>query len=551
MNLRIAKESSTLKTFEEKFKFLLENANDLIAILDQDFKYEYVNKQYKRLLGYSIDDLIGKNPICILHPEDIKIAMKTARKGIKIGKASVDLRIRHKKGHYLWFAMKGTYFKDVQGTGKHLLISRNITERKIIEENLRKSEEKFHSLIINISDVIFELDSKNKFTYVSPQVFDMCGYQPEELIGKNVFNYIKPDDISAIASIMKEALNTDRVLTLEGSARHKNGTYIPVSARGRAYRSGEEIKHIVILRDITQSRKAEIELKESEEKYRLISENTDDLIVVYNEKYQIEYLNEETHSRILGYDAKLFKKPNFRTFLVHREDRAEAAPLFKNVFNKGKYKIQFRIKHQNGNYLWFETKGRTYQDKNGRKKLLLVSRDITEIKGVEEKLKELSQIKTELLRRASHEFKTPLVSVYGAAELLLEQYQNNYDKIAKEFIEIIKKGGERLKIIVDNLLDVSQLESGNLKLNKKRENLTEIILECINEVKFFANSRKITIEFNYDTIYYINIDKIRFEQVILNLLSNSIKYTPPNGSISINIEKPSKSIIDISITDTG
>ena len=548
---KIQKRTKELNDSEAKFRLIIESANDLIAILDQDFKHEYINKHYESILGYSKEELIGTHPISIVHPDDIKKAMKTTRIGIKKGKASVDLRYRHKNGHVLWFEMKGSYFKDVNGVYKSLVISRDITERKIAEQKLRESEEKYRNLINNISDVIFELDMNNKFTYISPQIFDTFGYHPEELIGKNVFTFIKPDDISNVKNTMEQAENSEKVLTLQGNACHKEGYYIPVSARGKVYNYMGKKRHLVLLRDVSKIKEAEQKIIDSEEKHRLISENTDDLIAVYNMNFEIEYLNESAHSKILGYEPSKFKKPSFRFSLVHKEDLEKVAPLFKNSFKRGNYKVQFRIRHKKGNYLWFETKGKIYTDKDGIKKLLLVSRDITEIKKVEEKLNEINQIKTELLRRASHELKTPLVSIYSAAEFLLNAFQDHFDEHAKEFIEIIQKGGERLKILVENLLDVSQLEDGRLKLKRQKEVLGKIINNCIQDIKFYASERDITIEFQPSENYYANIDKIRFEQVILNLLSNAIKYTPPNGTVSIYIEKLNENYIDIIFKDTG
>ncbi|MFX1454257.1 MAG: PAS domain-containing protein, partial [Promethearchaeota archaeon] len=152
-----------IKGSEDKFKLILDNANDLITIINDKFIHEYLNeKAYFELLGYSEEDIIGKTPLIPLHPDDQNKALKLLQDGFKQGKGHNELRVRHKKGHYLWLENKGTTFIDVDGQKKALIISRDITERKRVEQKLRDSEEKYRNLVMNIQDIIAEVDSENK-----------------------------------------------------------------------------------------------------------------------------------------------------------------------------------------------------------------------------------------------------------------------------------------------------------------------------------------------------------------------------------------------------
>lgn len=143
-----------------------------------------------------------------------------------------------------------------------------------------------------------------------------------------------------------------------------------------------------IIGNVLERKLAENNLKESEEKYRLISEDSDDLILVYNENLTIDYLNEKTHSRVLGYPSHLYWKQAFRNSLVHKDDLEITAATVKEGYNQGSYKLQLRYRHFKGHYLWFERTGKTFYDKNGAKKMLVVGRDITDIKLAEQKTKE-------------------------------------------------------------------------------------------------------------------------------------------------------------------
>jgi len=167
-----------------------------------------------------------------------------------------------------------------------------------------------------------------------------------------------------------------------------------------------------------------------------------------------------------------------------------------------------------------------------------------------QKLKELDQIRKDLISRVSHELKTPLVSVCGASELLLELFDDKMTKESLELIKMIEKGGSRLKYLVDNLLDITRIEYNKFELMPELTNLSDIIKDCSSELMYLIKQRKLNIKLEFPEEIIINIDRIRIEHVILNLFSNAIKNTPPNGNISIKLYQK-KNWIEISITDTG
>jgi signal transduction histidine kinase len=217
----------------------------------------------------------------------------------------------------------------------------------------------------------------------------------------------------------------------------------------------------------------------------------------------------------------------------------------------------FRIITKEGKTKWIDIHTKTIYYK-GKEAYLSAFLDVTEKKEAENlikdeitKLKELDELKNEFVYRASHELKTPLNSIVSASSLLIDSYQDFFDERVYGLINVINKGGKRLDELIGDLLDVSRIDSGKLTIKKKKEDIVEIIKSCTQEMIFLINKRNLNIEFKYlDKKIYMEIDKKRFEQVILNILSNSIKNTPSEGSISFNI-KSEKKFIDLSITDTG
>jgi len=316
---------------------------------------------------------------------------------------------------------------------RELFLLNKELEKKIEErtKDLKASEQNYRNLVNNILDVIFELNSNKRISYMSPQINVLANYQPGELIEHKISELIHEEDIETLKRSFNNTLETGQNSAIECRMRHKSGQYIQVSIVGSLVKVDSELKVIGIIRDISDQKKAEKMIKE-----------------------QIE------------------------------------------------------------------------------------------------KLKEIDQIRSDFVRRTSHELKTPLISIYSSSKYLLDTYKEQLNEEILRFIKVINRGGIRLKNLTENLLDVYDLESKKIEVKKQRNNLTETIKECINDFELSFKERELFLKTDLDEDIYVNFDKIRIEHVILNLLSNAIKNTPPNGIIYVGLNKD-KNNIDIIIKDTG
>ena len=172
------------------------------------------------------------------------------------------------------------------------------------------------------------------------------------------------------------------------------------------------------------------------------------------------------------------------------------------------------------------------------------------IKNEIEKLRELNQMKIDLINRISHELKTPLNAIFGSIQLLMEDFKKDSEADKYRLADVIYKGGNRLKKIIDDLIESSRYELKKIRLKKKRENLNNILKECIEELIFLANKRRIFFDVDLEEDIFLQLDAFRFEQVIINIISNAINNTPPEGRVIIKLNDNIK-YIDISIKDTG
>ena len=260
--------------------------------------------------------------------------------------------------------------------------------------NSLMSEKKYFNLINSILDMIVELDLDFIITFINPQVYDVLGYSPEELIGKKAIDFIHPDDVSKIVESMKKGIKTREIITDNFRIGHKKGYYIPVSTKGRIVDYENQTKIVAVFRDITEEKEAERRLKESEEKFRKISEQSlvgiciiqDDLMKYVNQQYAEN--SGYTVDEIMNWKSGEFIK------IIHPEDRKMVLEQSRkkqggldDVINQ----YQFRAVKKSGEMFWVEIISNTiiFEGKNA---VLISILDITETKLAEQKLKESEKI---------------------------------------------------------------------------------------------------------------------------------------------------------------
>jgi len=381
-----------LKESEEKFRTITEQSLMGICIV-QDNLIKYVNQAMAEIVEYSIPEIISWSQndfFKLIHPEHMAYAKQRSTEGQirDEGLISQDTyKIVTKTGKVKFI---DTYAKTIKYQGKKaaLVTISDVTAKFEAEQKLKESEEKYRFLIENINDIITEISPDGKILYLSPQVNKMLGYEPEELLNKDIFDYIHVSDIQFLHEIMTNIdLEVYYPLILEFRLKHKYGHYIYAQISATKNFKNDKLSLIGVVRDISEKKVAELELKESEEKYRLITENANDLIAIVNDKYEFEYVNEGTHKGILGYSTKdmIGKSP---LDFIHPHDIEKVTYALTEGLKKSTEKGEFRIRHRDGHYLWIQLRGKLFKSSDGEVKGVIIGRDVTDHKLSEERLKE-------------------------------------------------------------------------------------------------------------------------------------------------------------------
>ena len=264
----------------------------------------------------------------------------------------------------------------------------DITGQKEAEEALRKSEEHFRLITENAYDMIGIIDPETLvFKYASPAYSRASGHPMEEFVGSDSFEYIHPDDIDELKKKLRQKLQDgEGKANAQYRVQHKNGAYLWLDTIGKIIEEGEFKGNILLTsRDITEHKMAEIAMRNSEEKYRLIADNAYDGITIYDSTTFISIYQNPAIKEMLGYPSEAWLNQHLLEY-VHPDDLTLVEQKVKEGLEKGEGSIQCRIKKSDSSYIWMEINGRVMHRDSDSPLLLFIVRDISQRKRAEEEL---------------------------------------------------------------------------------------------------------------------------------------------------------------------
>ncbi|HZV06747.1 MAG TPA: PAS domain S-box protein [Gemmataceae bacterium] len=367
-----------LRESEELFRFLAEKNPDPIMLLDEEGRPVYVSPAFRRLLDRDPTIALFED----VHPDDLEEAQRAWREVWAKGESFATFRLSHADGSWRIFEAWGSL---VQYKGKpHALgVSRDITERKRAEEALRHAENQLRTLIEHYPDYIARFDGQCRHLYVSPSVTRAFGMPLEQFVGKTLHEMSPagpPGQNEALEAGIRRALEHGVPNTLEARWPTKEGERVfEVRHIPERDEHGRIIGVLGLTRDITERKRAEEELRESEELFRFLAESTNDAIVLRNEEGRPVYVS-PSFRRLFDRDPEALVKS------IHPEDFEAARRAWREVWAKGEAFATYRIAQVDGSWRILEGGGWRVQYK-GKPHVLSVVRDVTDKRRAEEELR--------------------------------------------------------------------------------------------------------------------------------------------------------------------
>ncbi len=563
------KAEEILSSSEERFRLLYERAPLAYQSLDADGRFITVNQVWLNTMGYSREEVIGRWFGDFFAPHEVEAFKKRFTEFKARGEVEAEIEIVKKDGSHAIMVIIGSigYDEQVRFKQTHCILT-DITERKRTEEILRESEQKYRLLAENARDIIWTMDMNLQFTYMSPSVLQVRGYTVEEVMAQSLEEVFTPSSLEIAVKAFAEELalesmepkDLSRVRTLELEHICKDGSTVRVEINASFLRDtdGQPIGILGVSRDITDRRKSEEALRQSEEKYRTILAEIADSYFEVDLAGNLTFVNDAT-CRNLAYSREELLGMNYRNFTA-QEDIEHVYRAFNQVYRTGEPNKGFlwKVIRKDGSIGFADASVSLLRSQTGE---IIgfrgVGCDITERKVAEEERRQL-ELKAQATSRlasvgemaagVAHEINNPLTGVIGYAQLLIDRKDIPSD--IRSDLAAINECAQRVAGIVQRLLAFSR----QTKPERKLVDINELIESTLvlRTYHLTANNIKVNTRLALDLPETV-ADPGQIQQVLLNLIVNAeteMKLAHGKGKLTITTEK-SHNTIKICVKDNG
>ncbi len=548
------------------FKKLIDEFMDIILIVDKDGRIRYGNKMAVEAYGYSYEELCSKD-IFELRRDDSKEMVRDQINKAMAGGIKFYTQHYKKDGTKFPVEVKSVPFDDGH-TFRMISLIRDVTQMVKLTENAAM----FSASLDIFDDSIVGLTKEGDIFLWSRGARLRLGYTAEEMSGRNIKEIIPERYLDAFELTMAKAMSGSIVEGYETARIHKDGKEIELSLSIAPLYDhlGAYVGCIGIYKDISEKKELTKKLAESEERWRIALEGGQFGV------WETDLVNRRIYHYNQWEEALGYQKGEIGTDLdawnelIHPEDLPLIQRIFRDeVFKKQKYVFEYRIRCNNLEYKWLRSKGTVYKtDEQGRPlRIIGTNEDITDRKLIEEELKlkyhQLEQLKLEadkanaaktiFLANMSHELRTPMNGISTTIQLL---HTTELDGEQRKYVSILKDTSVILQSIIEDILDISKIEAGVLTLNQEQFNLKDTVNIVHNRLLEIGNAKGLEISFYMDPEIDCLVvgDELRLIQVLMNLISNAVKFTEA-GIVSFRVSKmksdDKKEVLEFRVKDSG
>jgi PAS domain S-box-containing protein len=439
-------------------------------------------------------------------------------------------------------------------------LTREIAQRQRIEQALQEVEREKAAILNGLQEVdVLLLDPEMRIIWTNAGAALPSNRRDEDFRGRYCYQALQGRDAPCPGCTAKAACGSGRFQ--EGEIALPDGRSMLTRSNPLKNEQGKIISVIHVAVDITRRKMMERALIEREARLRNIVENALEIIYTLTPEGMISYASPRW-TQLIGHESPDLVGRSFVSFL-HPSDRT----VFQSYFAAAaagdgqNQRIEFRMENRNGLWRWYGTTLSAVKDSQGRpKEFVGIAEDITDRKHSEEELRKAKEAaeaatlaKTEFLTNMSHEIRTPMTAILGFAEMLLESIERPQDVVAAN---TIKRNGEYLLRIINDILDLSTIETGRFVAEQAKCSPRELIDDVVSMMKVRADAKglPLLVEFVGSIPQTIRTDPIRMRQILINLIGNAIKFTE-EGHICIQVrlaENDRKEpLLECNIIDTG
>jgi PAS domain S-box-containing protein len=505
------------------------------------------DQQY-RVLGYEPGSVTPTYDLYMkaLHPDDRAKVQAVVDHALRTGEPFVVMqRVTGPEGRTRWVETRGQATLRPDGQVAGLTgTSQDVTSAHNAERARRAAEEQFRAYVENTAEWVWALDPRGYLTYSNRAVFDILGYEPEELIGKDVRPLVEPKARAATERLLPEVIAgrqrwngvVRRFLHKNGEWRYLESSGMPVfddGGRFVGFRGAE--------RDITGRKLAEEALRRSEERFQLAARATNDVLWDFDVKSGSIWRNEGMR-RLFGQADGVDQMEGWEA-LLHPDDRDAVRARLETFLasDRETWTDEYRLRRGDGSYGWVLDRGIAVRVDGKPVRMIGSMIDISD-------RKEAERMKSDFVSFVSHQLRTPLAGMNWMLELAAEA--QHLPEQARDYIGEARESAARLSALVNDLLDIARLESGRTMMSHHAVRLDEVTRSVLREMQTVIDEKRHTVTFDTAGTAPALADEQMLRQVVANLLSNAIKYTPDGGHIDVRLTQR-KDLVEWSVSDDG
>ncbi|MEP6749878.1 MAG: PAS domain-containing protein [Bacteroidota bacterium] len=530
---------------EKRFRNVADSAPVLIWMAGTDTLCNFFNKAWLDFTGRTMEQELGNGWAEGVHADDFQKCLTTYTNSFN-GRESfyMEYRLKRNDGTYRWISDKGVprFTNDGLFEG-YIGACMDIHDTVTTQQHLKETEAK-QNIVIEASELgTWELNLKTDVVTYSERYLEIFGHKKNALPNHTEFlAQLYPDDVLVRDLAFKESLQTG-ILFYELRIYWPDQSIHWIEVKGKVFYDDENkpLKILGTLRDITEEANYQQGLQEREQKFRLLADSMPQFVWTGDAAGNLNYFNEAVY-KYSGLTPEKILQDGWLQ-IVHPDERDENTKRWIESVTAGKnFNFEHRFRRADGEYRWQLSRAIPQKDAFGTIRMWVgSSTDIQEIK-------EMDQEKDYFISLASHELKTPVTSIKGYVQMLQKMHSTSEDAFLKNSLSIVDKQIVTLTNLISDLLDLSKIKTGILSLDKEHFEINELVEETVVEIQNIHPGYNIT--FDKERSGIVEADKERIGQVLINFLTNAVKYSPGSHAIHVKSAIENNNIV-ISVRDAG
>ena len=538
----------TLRESEEKYRALFEATPVGIGIADLDGKMLDCNANMLEITGFTLEELKSMDvSATYVDSDERKMLLKTLQETGRV--RDLEVRLKRKDGT-IYNALLNADLLELKGHKVILTTSRDITESKRAE----REKDRFLKAFASSTDGITIADEKDRFIYVNEAYAGIYGYRQEDLIGNTWHKITPPEMIAPTEKGLANTMHNMDVGTFYGEVPglRKDGMIIPTEVRGKGIwdENSKYQGHICIVRDITERKRSEEDLKAAHKRFEDVLNSVDSLVYAIDMRtYEVLFINKFGRDNWGEIEGNIC----WQTLQKGQSGPCEFCTNKRLIGPDGKPSetVVWEIQNTSNNH-WYECRDKAIYWPDGRVVRIEFATDITDRKQTEEKMKkyakeleEANQLKdlfTDIIR---HDLLNPVTVIKGLSEILLEDESLNKNR---KSVETIIKNVGKLEEMIQSAATLAKVEAVD-KLDFEERNLCEILRKAISDFTPMFRNKGMSVEFLGEAKCIAEVNP-HIEEIFSNLLSNAAKYSPENTRVTVGIKGDGEEWI-VSVKDRG